>query len=841
MSITKMLSHWRSEPTIGDNISAWHTIPARQARFTPFPVDLHPSLASALAKRGYHALFSHQAEAWELAQAGMHVAIVTGTASGKTLCYNLPVLDHMLRQTQARALYLFPTKALAQDQLAVLKELQDILQLSGDVERFPLAVYDGDTPNKDRPTIRKRARLVISNPDMLHTGILPHHTAWADFFRNLQYVIIDEIHAYRGVFGSHVANVMRRLRRVCHFYGAFPQFFLTSASIANPLELASQLVEAPVELVSEDGSERGPKHFLIYNPPVINRELGLRRSALHESIRLAEDLLSYNVQTVIFGRTRRTVEILLTYLRERAPHDEVRGYRSGYLPAQRRAIEQGLRNGAVHAVVATNALELGIDIGGMGAALLAGYPGTIAATWQQAGRAGRGQSDSLSILVATADPLDQYLARYPEYLFGQSPEQALINPDNMLILLDHLRCAAFELPFKAGEGYGSSSPALVSELLGFLSQEGALHQSGDDFYWMSDQYPSQKVSLRSASANKVLLQTIGEEDASLTIGEVDQASAHWMVHPGAIYMHEALTYSVEELDLEHGIANLQPFTGDFYTEPRRETTIELIEKKQEQSARGARIATGELLVTTQVVGYRKIRWHTHEYLGGGEVVLPPSQLLTSGYWLAIEPAVVDQLLDQGLWIDAPNDYGPNWLNIRAQVRARDNFCCQNCGAIESGRAHDVHHITPLRSFRNVTGTPPYEYANRLENLITLCPTCHRRAETAVRIRSGLAGLAFTFSHLAPLLVMCDRGDLGVHFDPQSSLADGQPVVVLYDQIPAGIGLSSRLFEQHDELIERARQLIASCECADGCPSCVGPGGEGGEGGKPETIALLNHL
>jgi len=840
MSTKQLLSRWRSEPSIGDNISAWRTIPARQARFTPFPANMHPLLAAALRMRGYQALYTHQTEAWEHAQAGKHLAVVTGTASGKTMCYNLPVLDQMVRQSQARALYLFPTKALAQDQLANLQSFQQALFSSGLVEKIPLAVYDGDTPNKDRPAIRSRARLIISNPDMLHTGVLPHHTAWADFFRNLQFVVIDEIHAYRGVFGSHVANVLRRLRRVCQFYGTSPQFILTSASIANPGEHASQLVEAPVELIHQDGSERGTKHFLIYNPPIVNRELGLRRSALQESIRLAEDLLTYRLQTVIFGRSRRTVEILLTYLREQAPQDQVRGYRSGYLPAQRRAIELGLRDGQVRAVVATNALELGIDIGGLGAALLVGYPGTIAATWQQAGRAGRGQEDSLSILVTTADPLDQYLARYPEYLFGKPPEQALINPDNMLILLDHLRCAAFELPFQPGEGFGSANLELVQEMLVFLHEEGVLHQTDGSFYWMADQYPAQNVSLRSASANRVLLQAM-ENDSQITIGEVDLASAHWMVHPGAIYMHEGQAFSVEGLDLEHGIANLQRFVGDYYTEPRRETTIQLIEKKQELPVKGGRIATGDLMVTTQLVGYRKIRWHTHENLGSGEILLPPSQLLTSGYWLAVDTVVVDQLTEQGLWTNAPNNYGPHWLRIREQVRMRDNYTCQNCGARETNRDHDVHHIVPLRSFRSGTGPPPYELANRMDNLVTLCPTCHRRAETAVRIRSGLAGLAFTLGHLAPLLVMCDRGDLGVHFDPQSSLSDGQPAVILYDQIPAGIGLSARLFEQHIELMERARQLVTSCECLDGCPSCVGPGGEGGEGGKPETIALLNHL
>lgn len=844
--LQNLLSSWRSDPAVGGNIEAWKTIPARPAQFERLPTDLHPTLVSALEAVGIQALYSHQSAAWEHIKRGSHVVIVTGTASGKTLSYNLPVLDHLLRDPEARALYIFPTKALAHDQLSTTRKFVE----RGNRVLPPSAiqVYDGDTPSGARPSIRSKARLVITNPDMLHTGILPHHTAWAQFFRHLKFIVVDEMHVYRGVFGSHVANVLRRLKRIASFYGSSPQFVLTSATIANPSGLATQLIENNVHTIEQDGSAHGPKSFLIYNPPIVDRDLGLRRSALQESVRLAEDLLAYNVQTIIFGRSRRTVELILTYLRQRstsaAPssvesQDQdaealIRGYRSGYLPAQRRSIEQGLRQGSVRTVVATNALELGIDIGGLDAALLVGYPGTIAASWQQAGRAGRGAETSLAVLIATADPLDQFLAGHPDYFFERSPEQALINPDNLLILLNHLRCAAFELPFRDGESFGRVDPNQVREFLEFLTNEGVLHPSGGKFFWMADSYPAQEVSLRSASTNNVILQ-VNEGEVPVTIGQIDQASAYWMTHPEAIYLHEGRTYLVDDLDLDGNIAWLRRVEPDYYTEPRRETTVQLLEKIDE-SATSRYIKTyGEISVTTQVIGYRKIRWYTHEHLGIGDLYLPKTELQTTGYWLSLMEDTVEHLREEGLWSNDPNNYGPNWRKQRDLARARDEYRCQVCGTPEQGRSHAVHHKIPFRTF------PSYEQANRLENLVTLCPSCHRRVETAVRVRSGLAGLAYALGHLAPLFLMCDVGDLGIHSDPQSSLSEGMPTVVIYDLIPAGIGFSQRLFDLHGELIQRARELVANCECIDGCPSCVGPGGENGTGGKRETLAILEAL
>jgi len=854
MTLTALLNRWRSDPDTAQNVVEWHTQPARTARVKPFPSDLHPALAETLVELGIQQLYLHQWDAWEKAKKLENIVITTGTASGKSLCYTLPVLDGLLRDPEARALYIFPTKALTQDQQAGMQKIAAaISHYSSKAEQIKSAIYDGDTPASARSAIRSNARVVLTNPDMLHTGVLPHHTIWAEFLSGLRYVVIDEMHVYRGVFGSHVANVLRRLRRIAAFYGATPQFFLTSATIGNAKELAERLTEALVTMIDEDGSGRGPRHFLVYNPPVVNQELGIRRSVTQESVRLAEDMLRYDVQTIIFGRTRRSIELILTYLRERLPSERaitgrekpaenletkeiIRGYRSGYLPAQRREIESGLRSGEVRAVVATNALELGIDIGAMGAAILAGYPGTIAATWQQAGRAGRGLDAALAVLVTSADPLDQFLARYPAYFFEHSPEQGLVNPDNLLILLGHLRCAAFELPFQAGEGFGNIRVEQLQEFLDYLQSEGLLHRSENKYFWMADQYPAQGISLRSTSPDRVVLQLESEEGQPVqTIGEVDRESAPWMVHPGAVYIHEAQTYFVRSLDLEQGVAILLPSGTDYYTEAQSETTVELLEKNAEAEVSGSIKSYGDLKVTTQVKGYRRVRWQTHENVGQAELEMPPSDLITTGYWIALADVAVEKLRALGLWSNAPNNYGPGWYAIRQQVRERDGYRCQACGLLEAGREHAVHHKIPFRTFASA------QEANQLNNLVTLCPTCHRQVETAVRIRSGLAGVGYALGHLAPLFLMCDPGDLGVHTDPQSSLTEGQPAVVIYDMVPAGIGFSERLFEVHNELMGHAYDLVAGCTCVDGCPSCVGPGGEAGYGGKPEALALLEVL
>jgi DEAD/DEAH box helicase domain-containing protein len=579
------------------------------------------------------------------------------------------------------------------------------------------------------------------------------------------------------------------------------------------------------------------------------------------------------VQSVIFARTRRSVEMMLTYLqdagepRERrpasgpqpllpqrqpgGPDPRIRGYRSGYLPSQRREIEQGLRSGALRMVVATNALELGIDIGGLGAAVLVGYPGSIASVYQQSGRAGRGDTPALSVMVASPNPLDQFLAHHPDYFFGKSPEQALINPDHLLILLNHLRCALFELPFQKGEGFGSLPAETVQEVLDYLTGNSEAHTSQDKYFWMSDAYPAANISLRSASPENVVLQTT--DDRPQIIGEVDLASAYWMIHPEAIYIHEGQQYFVHALDLDRKVATLTAVALDYYTEPQRETEIQVLSESALETAPGGEKGWGEIQVTTQVVGFKKLRWFTQENLGEAPLDLPPTELQTTGYWITLSTAAVDKLREMGAWTNDPNDYGPDWPRLRLAVRTRDGFRCRVCGAPENGREHDVHHKVPFRTFTSLAE------ANRMDNLVTLCPTCHRSAEQNVRIRSGLAGLSYVLSQLAPLFLMCDPGDLGVYTDGAGTLRAQQgtsgtkneaaasneetarPSVVLYDQVPAGIGFSQKLYEMHAELIGRALELVSECECKDGCPSCVGPGGENGLGGKQETLALLRLL
>ena len=848
MPLASLLDFWKQDPDTGPNLVTWRTLPPRPAQTAPFPDDLPSPIKQTLIASGIHSLYSHQLEAWTHARSGENIILSTSTASGKTLAYNLPVFASLLQDSNARALYLFPTKALTQDQLSNLQTIQtnltpDTPALS-EAEGWNLApsIYDGDTPQSQRSAIRKNARIVLSNPDMLHTGILPHHTNWLEFFTNLRFIVIDEMHTYRGVFGSHVANVIRRLKRVANFYGANPQFILASATIGNPKELAEKLIEEPVHLIDNDGSARGPRHFIIYNPPIIDESLGLRKSSLLESVRLAQDLLQNDIQSVVFARSRRSVEIVLRYLQEfPSPagrgvrgEGEIRGYRSGYLPTQRREIEKGLRDGTIKTVVATNALELGIDIGGLGAAILVGYPGTVASARQQAGRAGRGLESAAAVMIASASPIDQFLAHHPEYFFERSPEQALVNPDHLLILLEHLRCAMFELPFQKGESFGAVTAQTIEEYLNFLVENNEAHLSKEKYYWMADQYPAANISLRSASPQSVILQ-MSIDDRPLTIGTVDGESATWMTHPGAIYLHEAQTYFVKELNLEEHIARLQPIESDYYTEPLQQTSIEVLSESAQAAVLGSEKEWGELQVTTQVTGFRKRRWYTHDNLGEEPLDLPPSDLQTTGYWLSLSEETVNHLRETGAWTNDPNNYGPEWHKIRDRVRARDKYTCRVCGTPETTRQHDVHHKIPFRAFTSLAE------ANRLENLTTLCPSCHHKAEQNVRMKSGLAGLAYVLGNLAPLFLMCDTGDLGTHIEPVENKTFGQPTVVLYDSIPAGIGFSQKLFEMHDELIARALELVSECPCTDGCPSCVGPGGENGYGGKQEALAILREL
>jgi DEAD/DEAH box helicase domain-containing protein len=839
MSLESLIRHWRADPQTAPNFAVWRSLQARAADSRPLPEDLAPGLKTALTSLGINSLYSHQAEAWQLARRGRSLVLATGTASGKSLAYNLPVLSSLSENSKARALYLFPTKALAQDQLTALSRLLR----AGDAPDLQAAVYDGDTPQGQRSSIRRKARLIITNPDMLHTGILPHHTNWSEFFQGLRFVVIDEMHTYRGVFGSHVANVLRRLKRIARFHGTELQFILSSATIGNPQELGQRLVESDVELIKEDGSARGPREFVLYNPPVVDQALGLRKSLILESVRLAQELNAHQLQSVVFARSRRSVELMLTYLQagEGAPSGarpraaaSIRGYRSGYLPSQRREIEQGLRDGTIKTVVATNALELGIDIGGLGAAVMAGYPGSMASVYQQGGRAGRGSDPAIAVLIASANPLDQFLAHHPDYFFGQSPERALIDPDHLLILLSHLRCAMFELPFEKNEGFGALSAPRLKEFLDYLVSSREAHTSNEKYFWMSEDYPAAAISLRSASAENVVLQAAGDERQAI-VGEVDVPSALWMVHPKAVYLHQGQQYFVQALDLEKHAAILIPVALDYYTEPQRETEIQVMKEAAQEAVRGGEKGWGEIQVTTRVVGFKKLRWLTQENLGSEPLDLPATTLQTTGYWLSLSDSSLESLRTSGAWTNDPNDYGSNWPAISLTVRRRDGFRCQVCGLPESDREHDVHHKIPFRAFASAAE------ANRVENLVTLCRADHRRAEQNVRIRSGLAGVAYILAQLAPLFLMCDPGDLGVHTDAAGSTRDGKPSIVLYDEVPAGIGFSRRLFDMHADLIARASEVVQQCPCQDGCPSCVGPGGENGMGGKSASLGILDTL
>jgi DEAD/DEAH box helicase domain-containing protein len=842
MAVTDALERLRLDPGLMSNITAWERIPARPASYADFPPALDARLVDALRQVGASPLYTHQAAAVEAALAGENVVVVTGTASGKTLCYNLPVLQSMLDEPEARALYIFPTKALAQDQTAALGQFLEVL---GAAEWLPVRTYDGDTPRAARADVRQEARVLVTNPDMLHTGILPHHPRWADFLQNLRWVVLDELHVYRGVFGSNVANLVRRLRRLCRFYGAEPRFLLTSATIANPRELAEKLIEDNVVLIPQDldGSPRAEKHVLVYNPPLIEPALGIRRAYTLETTRLAELFLREGVQTAVFARARMTTELLLGYVRDAYQHDggesqAIRGYRGGYLPLERREIERGLRAGDVRGVVATNALELGVDIGQLGAAVVAGYPGTIASLWQQIGRAGRRSEVSAAILVASAAPLDQFIATHPAYMFQRSPEMGLINPDNLAILLRHLRCAVFELPFETNESFGRFGS--VAELLDFMAEEGDLHPSGGSYHWVADSYPAEGVSLRASSDETVVIQSM-EDGRPRVIGEIDSATAPVLLHEGAVYIHEGRTFMVERLDWENALASVQPAELDYYTDAAERVELDVIEVYDAQENTPARKAHGWVQVTAQATSFRKVKRYTHETLGYGQIDLPPRSYETSAYWLWLDPALVERLEAEGVLLP-PQDYGPSWPAARKAARARDSYRCRQCGAPQrEEREHDVHHVRPFREFGFIPGENHNDrLANDLENLITLCPSCHHRAEAARGKRSALGGLAYALGNIAPLFLMCDPRDLGAITEVRAPQTHA-PTITLYDRIPEGLGLAERLYEHHAELLTAALDLVRDCRCQEGCPACVGPTGPGGAEVKVVTERLLEEL
>ena len=787
-------------------VTTTRRLPAVAAAYAPFPEETDGRLRGALAARGIEQLYTHQAEAFAHVLGGRNVVTITPTASGKTLCYNAPVLDAILKDPSTRALYLFPTKALAQDQLAELHGLVEVIAGQGAAPQIGVFTYDGDTPSDARRAIRGKAHVVLSNPDMLHSGILPHHPRWAKLFENLKFVVVDELHAYRGVFGSHLANILRRLQRVCRHYGSDPVFICSSATIANPRELAEGLTGRAFELIDRSGAPRGEKFFLFVNPPVVNAQLGIRRSYLAEARRVALEFLKHNLQLILFAQSRLATEILTTYLKD-AYHgppgsaDVIRGYRGGYLPNRRREIERGLRDGHVRAVVSTNALELGIDIGALDVSIMAGYPGTIAATWQRAGRAGRRSTRSAAVLVASSAPIDQFIIRNPSYFFDASPEHALINPDNLHILLDHVKCAAFELPFGVDDSFGGEN---LQEILGVLAEEGFVHYADGQWNWTNESYPADAVSLRSVSSDNFVV--VDVTNGERVIGETDFTSGPATLHEKAIYIVEGALFQVERLDFDGRKAYVRSVDCDYYTDAITYTKVTILDTFGEDDGRhmaeerpsgeesrltadapspalqraglqpvpvNGKRSHGEVHVVSRVVGFKKIKFYTNENVGSGELDLPEQQMHTSSYWLTVPAAVLASL--------------------------------------------------------------PYGGDDK---------------------RDGVVGLAFAMRNIAQLLLMCDRHDIGLSVDggslERSARTGGkgggvpdalaaEPNVFIYDNYPGGIGFSRPLFEMHGLLLERTHDLIAGCPCESGCPSCVGPEGNTGPHAKAVASLILTRL
>src|SRR5688500_609759 len=776
-SMLAVLKGLEIQKTLGTEpvLTALKRFPAVPAEYAEFPDELDPRLRAVLEARGMQRLYTHQREAYDAAAAGRDTVVVTPTASGKTLCYNLPVLDRILKDGDTRALYLFPTKALAQDQLA---ELYGVIEgIGADIGTF---TYDGDTPQDARKALRAKAHVVVTNPDMLHQGILPHNTKWVKLLENLKYVVVDELHSHRGVYGSHVANIFRRLARLCEFYGSRPQFLCSSATIGNPRQLAEALTGRPMTLVDESGAPRGERYFAIYNPPVVNRQLGIRRSALGCARDVALSFLGKGLQTIVFAPSRLSTEILVTYLKEaletRAGSEGViRGYRGGYLPLQRREIERGLRDGSVLGVVSTNALELGIDIGSLDVAVMLGYPGSVASTWQQAGRAGRRSGTSVAVLVANSTPLNQFMAKNPDYFFDAPIEEGRINPDNLHILVNHVKCAAFELPFTAGERFGGEN---LEEVLKFLEEERLVHRAQDRWHWTSESYPADAVSLRSVSSDNFLVQDVTRDPR--IIAEVDFDSAPSTLHEKAVYILEGRTFFVEKYDHLERRAHVREAEVDYYTDAITYTKVKILDRFHEEPAGGARRTHGEVHVTSQAVGFKKIKFHTNENVGSGELQMPENEMHTTAYWLTVP---------------------------RERMAA-----------------------LPYSGEERRDGVVALSYTfGQLAALYLLCD----RHDIGVALGDNSQGEAHIERGLRRL-------SSGMRQEPVPG-DDYEPQIFLYDNYPGGIGLSEPLFRLHQRLLAESEALIAACACRDGCPSCVGPIGEVGSRGKEVALAILQAV
>jgi DEAD/DEAH box helicase domain-containing protein len=623
--LKKVIEDLKKDRAFMSSVSHWEVLPAKDGDYLDFPEEIDQRLLNALSGRGITRLYSHQHETYLRARQGKNVVLVTPTASGKTLAYNLPVLQTLLEAPEARAMYLFPTKALSQDQQAELNEI-----LLGGSLPVHIYTYDGDTPRSVRISVREEGRVVITNPDMLHTGVLPNHPKWLKFFKALRFVVIDEIHTYRGVLGSHLTNLIRRLKRIAAFYGSSPLFICCSATIGNPLELARNIIEEEAVLIDNNGSPAGERHFILYNPPLVDPVQGIRRGVVPEAQRISSRLLKSGIKTIVFARSRVRTELIATYIRNSLSNIyndnhriRVASYRGGYLPKERRRIEQGLRNNTIQGVVSTNALELGIDIGGLDASILAGFPGSIASAWQQAGRAGRRSTLSLSILVASASAIDQYLIRHPEYFFGRSPESGWVDGNNIFILADQLKCAVFELPFSLGEEFTEGA----EELLKYLEENGVVRFTHNKWFWADRSYPAEGVSLRSAAPGNIVIvdTTKGKNEV---IGEMDKPSAKMMIFDEAVYLHLGNQYIVRKLELEKQRCYVEETAVNYYTDSIVKTDIKLLHEDQRESRGGFDLVLGDILVRTQTAKYKKLKFHTNENVGYGNINLPAEEMHT---------------------------------------------------------------------------------------------------------------------------------------------------------------------------------------------------------------------
>lgn len=627
-TVSALLDEWVKDPRKKQQIQSIHVIEPRESKTVPFPDDLDETIKNALMKRGITELYTHQGSSYQHARAGQSITTITPTASGKSLCYHLPVLQSIAEDPKSRAIYLFPTKALAQDQKS---DLNQMIEATG----LPIGsyTYDGDTEPGIRRKVRTNGNIILTNPDMLHSGILPHHTKWVAMFENLKYIIVDEMHTYKGVFGTHVAHVLRRLRRICQFYGSDPVFICTSATINNPKELAEKLTHTEHTLIDNNGAPSGTKYFMFYNPPVIHPTYNVRRSAVLEVRDLAEELYKKGFQTIVFGKSRVRVEMLVTYLKalvsKKLNDKSIRGYRGGYLPSERREIERGLREGEIRTVVSTNALELGVDIGQLQVCIMTGYPGNVASAWQQAGRAGRRQGESLVIYVAQSTALDQYVVDHPEYLLGQSPEEVRIFPENMLILMDHIKCAAFELPFAKDEHYAEF---YAEPLLNFLKEEDVVLQTADKWHWMAESFPASNISLRSASQDNVIIVDQTTPTETRVIGEMDLFSAMTLLHEEAIYLHQGTQFQVEVLDWNEKKAYVTEVDVDYFTDANIAVEMKVISNDKSKQSGRVELQFGDIIVLAHPTLFKKIKFDTHDNIGSGPIHLPPLELHTSAVW-----------------------------------------------------------------------------------------------------------------------------------------------------------------------------------------------------------------